>query len=149
MRTKFLVILLPLFIISFVAMAGFSYFRAGAALDSDADTIARTVGLQTAKTIQSEVHSAMLPLRAASHDDVFRSGDEAAIVAALAQLKTDDKAYTKVQFAKLDGTCVDYQGKHLQRGDRAYFKDAVSTGQPVVAKPFMGETTKKMTTILV
>ncbi len=63
--------------------------------------------------------------------------------AALAQLKEDDKAYTKVQFAKLDGDCVDYKGKHLQRSDRAYFKDAVSTGKPVVAKPFIGETTKK------
>ena len=148
-RTKFLVVLLPLFIISFVAMAGFSYYRAGAALDHDADTIARTVGLQTAKTIQSEIHSAMLPLRSGSHDSAFLSGDEQAIVAALAQLKSDDKAYTKVQFAKLDGDCVDYQGKHLQRGDRAYFKDAVASGQPVVAKPFMGETTKKMMTILV
>ncbi len=129
-RTKFLVVLLPLFIISFVAMAGFSYYRAGAALDHDADTIARTVGLQTAKTIQAEIHSAMLPLRAGSHDNVFTSGDEQAIVAALAQLKSDDKAYTKVQFATLDGNCVDYQGKHLQRGDRAYFKQAVATGQP-------------------
>ena len=148
-RTKFLVVLLPLFIVSFIVMAGFSYYRASSALNADADTMARTVGLQTAVTIQSEIHNAAQPLITSSHNPIFSSGNEAAIVKALDALKNDNRFYTKVQYATPDGHCIDYKGKRLERGDRAYFKQALSTGETVVAKPFFGETSIKMTTIIV
>ena len=112
-RTKFLVVLLPLFLVSFIAMAGISYYFAGSALDKDADTIARTVGMETAGTIKSEIHSAMLPLKAGSHNAVFLQGDDASVAAALKQIKNDYPDYMLLQYANLNGECIDSEGQHF------------------------------------
>ena len=147
-RTKFLVVLLTLFLVSFIAMAGISYYFAGSALDKDADTIARTVGMETAGTIKSEIHSAMLPLKAGSHNAVFLQGDDASVAAALKQIKNDYPDYMLLQYANLNGECIDSEGQHFQRGDREYIKKALASGETYVAKPFIGEATQKMMTII-
>ena len=54
-HTRFMVVLLPLFIVSFVLLSGITYFIASSALRENARTIASGIGHETASVIQSEV----------------------------------------------------------------------------------------------
>ena len=57
-RTKFLVVLLPLFLICFIALSGISYYVSNNALVSNADEYARAVAGQAAKELEGKGISA-------------------------------------------------------------------------------------------
>ena len=147
-HTRFMVVLLPLFIVSFVLLSGITYFIASSALRENARTIASGIGHETASVIQSEVSKILLPLQAISHNPAFASGDAKAILPILNTLKKDVPSMAQAFFVTPDGKALRADGKTLDRHDREYFVKAKETGKPYIGKPFMGSTTKKLQTML-
>ncbi len=147
-HTRFMVVLLPLFIISFVLLSGITYYIASNALHENARTIAGGIGHETASRIQSEVSKILLPLQAISHNPAFESGDAKAILPVLNTLKKDVPTMAQSFFVTMDGKALRADGKVLDRHDREYFIKAKDTGKSYIGKPFMGSTTKKLQTML-
>ena len=99
--------------------------------------------------MQISVADIQLPLKvAAAHPDAFLSGDEEKIVGELAALKKTSPLIGQVLFARTDGQTLRADGKHLDRSSRSYFQQVLKTKQPYISKPFLGETTQKMQTMV-
>ncbi|MFA6849937.1 MAG: methyl-accepting chemotaxis protein [Selenomonadaceae bacterium] len=148
-RTLFLTVLLPLFIISFIVLSGATYYIASNALNNDAVKIAQSVSQQTAAKIQVEVNSTLLPLKTASRNSAFTFGDKTTQLQALKEIKTDADSVAQTFYCTLDGKTLRDDGTYLERGNREYVKKVKNTGKPYIAKPFMGSTSKKLMTMIV
>lgn len=147
-NTRFMAVLLPLFIVSFILLSFITYKIASDALHENAVTIAKGVGNQTAIQVQSEVTNVLLPLKVASHDPAFASGNRDAILKVLNNIKSDSQTIAQTFFVALDGKALRADGKTLDRHDREYFIKARDTGSAYIGKPFMGSTTKKLQTMI-
>lgn len=147
-RTKFLVILLPLFILSFVILSGISYYLANASLLSNADKIACSLGNQIAAQIHAEMLEPTVRLDDLARNSSLRQGDEAARMAILTAPLTSDSNVAQYFYVELDGKALRNDGKHLDRGDREYIKIPRQTQKPYIATPFMGESTGKLMTMM-
>ncbi|WP_196603021.1 methyl-accepting chemotaxis protein [Pectinatus frisingensis] len=149
-RKKFLAILLPLFIISFVVIAGLIYYMADKMLNESNERIAKNISQQVSSSIEAEVSKTLLPLKAGSHNAIFyEPGNETAKLQALAEIKSDDSSVAETFYVDLNGNALRGDGTYLKRGDREYFKKAVETKKPYIAEPFMGSTTQKLMTMVV
>jgi len=148
-RTLFLTVLLPLFIISFIILSGATYYIASNALNNDAVRIAQSVSQQTAAKIQVEVNSTLLPLKTASRNSAFTIGDKTTQLQALKEIKTDADSVAQTFYCTLDGKTLRDDGTYLERGDREYVKKVKDTGKAYIAKPFMGSTSQKLMTMIV
>ncbi len=148
-NARFMMVLLPLLALCFVLISGVTYFMARASLSRNEVTVARCLGSEAALRMQISVADIHLPLKvAAAHPDAFLSGDEGAIVEELIALKKTSPLIGQTLFALPDGQTIRADGKHLDRGSRSYFQEVIRTKEPYISKPFFGETTKKMQTMV-
>ena len=148
-NARFMMVLLPLLTLCFVLISGVTYYMASEFLSRSEVTVARCLGNEAALRMQISVADIHLPLKvAAAHPDAFLSGDEGAIVAELIALKKTSPLIGQTLFAYPDGRTIRADGKHLDRGSRDYFRTVVRTKEPYISKPFLGETTKKMQTMV-
>lgn len=148
-RSNFLVVLLPLFIISFVLMSVFSYRIASESLSQYSDDLVRATGEAARITLRDDVGAVLTPLKGISKYDVWINGDEAAKVKALKEVQNDHPSILSIMVTDKDGKAIRQDGKKLDRGNRDYFKTAMSTKKPYVSAPFRGSTNPHMMTMLV
>ncbi len=147
-RAKFLAVLLPLFLVSFIVLSGISYYVSSVALDKDADRIARRTGGQAGEYLDKLVTEKSIRLEELADNPAMRGSDRAAKIAALAAMKGRTKGFDMVAYADLSGKAVSDQGVDMDRGDREYFKQALSTGKPVMTGPSVSGTTGKLITVM-
>jgi methyl-accepting chemotaxis protein len=144
-----MIVLLPLLAFCFVLISGVTYYMARESLSKNAVTVARCLGNEAALRMQISVADIQLPLKvAAAHPHVFLSGDEGEIIQELIALKKTSPLIGQTLFALPDGRAIRADGKHLDRSSREYFQKVVRTKQPYISKPFLGETTRKMQTMV-
>ncbi len=144
-----MMVLLPLLALCFVLISGVTYYMASESLSRSGVTVARCLGNEAALRMQISVADIQLPLKvAAAHPQAFFSGDEGAIIEELIALKKTSPLIGQTLFALPDGRTIRADGKHLDRSSREYFQKVVRTKQPYISKPFLGETTKKMQTMV-
>lgn len=86
-RIKFLVILLPLFMISFICISGISYYLANTSLLKNADKLAGTLGQQIAAEVSADMMEPAIHLKDLTKSPMVRQGDEAAKIKELAAAK--------------------------------------------------------------
>ncbi|MBO5515648.1 MAG: GGDEF domain-containing protein [Schwartzia sp.] len=148
-NARFMMVLLPLLALCFVLISGVTYYMASESLSRSAVTVARCLGNEAALRMQISVADIHLPLKvAAAHPDAFLSGNEDAILQELNALKKTSSLIGQTLFAMPNGQTLRADGKHLDRSSRAYFQKVVRTGEPYISKPFLGETTRKMQTMV-
>ena len=148
-HARFMMVLLPLLALCFVLISGLTYYMARESLSEGGVLVARCLGNEAALRMQISVADIQLPLKvAAAHPEAFLSGDEDAILRELNELKRTSPLIGQTLFARPDGQTLRADGKHLDRGSRAYFRQVLRTGEPYISKPFLGETTKKMQTMV-
>lgn len=148
-NARFMMVLLPLLALCFVLISGVTYYMASEFLSQSEVTVARCLGNEAALRMQISVADIQLPLKvAAAHPRAFLSGDEGEIVAELIALKKTSPLIGQTLFAYPDGRTIRADGKHLDRSSREYFRTVVRTREPYISKPFLGETTKKMQTMV-
>ena len=148
-NARFMMVLLPLLALCFVLISGVTYYMASESLSGSAVTVARCLGNEAALRMQISVADIQLPLKvAAAHPNAFLSGDEGEIIGELVALKKTSPLIGQTLFAYPDGRTIRADGKHLDRSSRDYFQTVVRTKEPYISKPFLGETTKKMQTMV-
>ncbi len=147
-RSKFLAILLPLFLVSFIILSGISYYVSNNALVSDADKIARRTGGQAGEYLDKIMTEKSIRLEELADHPAMRGTDRAAKIAALAAMKGRTQGFDMVAYVDLNGKAVSDQGVDMDRGSRDYFKQAVSTGKCVMTGPSVSGTTGKLITIM-
>ncbi len=148
-NARFMMVLLPLLALCFVLISGVTYYMASEFLSRSEVTVARCLGNEAALRMQISVADIQLPLKvAAAHPNAFLSGDEGEIIGELVALKKTSPLIGQTLFAYPDGRTIRADGKHLDRSSRDYFQTVVRTKEPYISKPFLGETTKKMQTMV-
>lgn len=147
-RTKFLIILLPLFILSFIILSAISYYLAHTALLNDADKIARSLGDEIASDIKNEMAEPMIRLDDLAKNQYIIHGDDATRQVILTTPKSNTSNVAQYFYTDINGQAIRDDGKHLDRGDRDYIKIPKQTQNPYIAAPFLGESTGKLMTMM-
>lgn len=147
-RAKFLAILLPLFLVSFIVLSGISYYVSNNALIDDADRIARRTGGMAGEYLDKVMTEKSIRLEELADHPAMRGNDRAAKIAALAAMKGRTQGFDMVAYVDLAGKAVSDQGVDMDRGSRDYFKQVVSTGKPTMTGPSVSGTTGKLITIM-
>lgn len=147
-RAKFLAILLPLFLLSFVVLSGVSYHVSNNALVDDADKIARRTAGEAGEYLDKVMTEKSIRLEELADHPAMRTGDRAAKIAACAAMRARTKGFDMVAYADLSGKAVSDKGVDMDRGSREYFKQVVATGKPFMTGPSVSGTTGKLITIM-
>ena len=146
---RFMMVLLPLLALCFVLISGVTYYMAKDSLSYSSVLLARCIGNEAALRMQISVADIQLPLKvAAAHPHGLLSEDEEEVLRELVALKKTSSLIGQILFAKPDGKTLRADGKHLDRSSRAYFQKVLRTKEPYISKPFLGETTQKMQTMV-
>lgn len=139
---------MPLFIVSFLLLTALTYDMASDALMDDEIKLSKSIAGEMALRIQLSVTNVQLPLKMAAGKSAFMSGDDEMILPVLLQLRELHPIITQTFFIHPDGMMLRADGKILDRHTREYYKKVVATHEPYISKPFMGETTQKMQTMV-
>ena len=146
--TKFIVVLMPLFIVGFVLLSSISYYIANQSLRTDADEIARGIGSQIAVQIDKEISGKMIRLDDLSSVQALSHGDNAAKVQILAAAKQRTSGFDMVCYTDLSGKTINETGQIMERGDRDYIKKVRETKKPYMSGPSISGTTGQLITVL-
>lgn len=147
-RTKFLLMLLPLFIVSFIVFFGISYYMSSRALNRNADLIAQGVGENIALQVEKDQVEKEGRLDALAHDLDILHGDKAAKVRALAGAKSRSQGFAMLAYSDLNGQAVSDKGQDMDRASRDYIKAVKETKKPYITGPSVSGTNGKLIVIM-
>lgn len=150
-RTKIIVVLVPLFIVSFGVLSAITYYAANQTLLKDADTIARGVGLQIAAEIDKAMDEKMIRLEELVSTEGLIYGDNAKRAQLLADLKKRSPGFDILGFSDMNEAVVTNSGLVSKPGERkepAYITKVKKTQKPYISDPSVSGTTGKLITSL-
>lgn len=133
-RTKFLLTLIPLFLISFIMLSSVSYYVANRALmDSSVET-AKAVSDKFSTQIKDIIDEKMIRLEDLSRDDILIGTDDASKVKLLQSTLKEVKGFDSLLLTDSKGSGVNSKGQHLNRADREYIQQVIKTKKPYVSE---------------
>lgn len=147
-KNKFLVVLIPLFAICFIALTFISYRITGNALEENAGTLGAEIGSKFAYEVQGQMMERYARLEELANNPTMVSGDEAAIIAALHDLQIRVPEFDMVTYLGLDGQALTDVGNKMDRSDRPYYKIVKETKKPYTNQPSISGTTGQMISVL-
>jgi len=148
-RTKLLLVLVPLFIISFAVLAGVSYYLSSQSVQKSMDTIAMNLGTDYSTRIQSDIQGRLSHLEDLANSKSFETGaDKEQMVEVLAGFKKRNGDFDAATFVGLDGNAIHDAGQVVNRSDRDYVKAVLATKKAYVSNPVISGTTGKMSVVL-
>ena len=146
--TKFLVVLLPLFFVSFLALSGISYFTARGLLLEDAGENAELIGRNTVLKLANEVERKADLLDGLSRNPLILHGTREERMAALQATKSQMESFAMVAFSTPEGQAYSEQGQDMDRSSRDYIKKVRETKKPYFAAPSVSGTTGKLICVM-
>lgn len=146
--TKFLVVLLPLFLVSFLALSGISYFTARGLLLEDAGENAELIGRNTVLKLANEVERKADLLDGLSRNPLILHGTREERMAALQATKSQMESFAMVAFSTPEGQAYSDQGQDMDRSSRDYIKKVRETKKPYFAAPSISGTTGKLICVM-
>ena len=147
-KTKFLMVLLPFFLISFVIFSVISYQICNEELVEDADNNARTIGQQVSVSLEKMIQEKAIRLQELASNPAIVSGDHDAKLAALQEVQKHTVGFDMVAVTDAKGTAFNEKDKIMERGTREYFKKVMATGKPFMTGASISGSTGKLITIL-
>jgi len=148
-RTKLLLVLVPLFLVSFVLMAGLGAYFNTKALQKSTDATVLALGSDYAHRIQYDIQERLAHLEdLASMKTVKEGADKEQMVAVLAEFKSRLGDFDTVAFIAPDGSATYFDGAVKNNSDRDYFKQIMATKQSCVSQPLVAKSTGKLSVVL-
>jgi methyl-accepting chemotaxis protein len=148
-RTRLLLILLPMIFVILAMLSGVSYYLSKQALTQSVNETAMAVGTDYSVRVQSDIKLMLAQLDDLANTPLFHVGvDKPQIVTAMAEMKKRLGSFDRITFISLDGSAVNSEGQASYFGDRDFFKKVISTKQAVVSDPLVAKTTGEMSLIL-
>lgn len=147
-RMKFLAFILPVVLIGFLVFFGASYKTASDMLDVNAETIGVGIGKQAGLDARRVFERNKAHLEDLSREAAILSGDRAAKMTALRELKAHTDMFANVSYIGLDGKGFDIDDHDFDRNSRDYFKRAVQTKSAVISEPVISTITGKVIVVI-
>lgn len=146
-KNKFLAVLLPVFIISFAALAGVSYYflqdtlvrNATADLEMQAKSFSRSTG----KNVQARFDL----LNEVAANTVLRTADDVAKTKFIQEAQKRD-GFPTMSYLDLQGKGFGSDGKAADRSDREYYKAVMKTQAPYMPAPVLSVISHTLTVVL-
>lgn len=152
-RTKFLIVLLPLFIFSFVILSAISYYLASTYLTNSALTLASALGERFALDIRLQVSEKMNHLEDIAAAPPVKTMNEQTVVDRLAAEKKRRDGYTTLFFINLQDPAFNYgvtaEGKKFDYTTRSYTGHILKSQKSYVSEPNKSSSTGKLSVMLV
>ncbi|EIW19455.1 MULTISPECIES: methyl-accepting chemotaxis protein [Pelosinus] len=148
-QTRFLIMLLPLFILSFGLLSSVSYYLSNKYLIHSVNETAASIGTDYANKIQFDLQEKLIRLDDLANTQRIKNGtNKTEIVQALAETQKRIGYFDVVFFVSLDGSGVLSDSSTAQYGDRDYYKKVLSTQKPVISDPLVSRTTGKLSVVI-
>jgi len=149
-RTKLLLVLVPLFVISFAILAGISYYLSRQALQESAASLAMAAGSDYSKRMEADIEELFTHLEDLAHTKrIMEATDKEQMAEALAEFKNRIGEFDALLFIGTDGNSVYSDGRTGYNGDREYFRQVSATRKPYVSEPVVSKSTGKLSVVLV
>ena len=146
-KTKFLLVLLPLFLLSFAVFSTISYNLCNEALIKNADENARAISNEAAISVEKYIVDKTVRMQDLSLNPSIVNGDHAAKLAALKSAKDSSNDLAMTAFVGTDGKGFSHKDEAIDRGSRDYFKQVMQTGAPCMTGTMVSGTTKELITL--
>ena len=146
-KTKFLLVLLPLFLLSFAAVATISYNLCNKSLIENADENARAISSQAAVSVEKYIADKQVRMEDLSINPSIVNGDHSAKLKALLESKNRSADLAMTAFIGPDGKGFSHKDEAVDRGGRDYFKYVMQTGNPCMTGTMISGTTKQLITL--
>jgi methyl-accepting chemotaxis protein len=148
-RTKFLIILIPLFLLSYAILASLSYYLANEALTKSNKETACEIGKRFSIQIFSEVHQNMIRLEELADSSSVQSGDKKQVGAVLIAAKARLREFESIYFIDLTGRAVSGDGKEYNYSDQEYFRRVIQTKKTFISHPVPSKSTGELSVVMV
>ena len=144
-RSRLLIIILSLLVVSLGFVAGLSYYFSKQYLTRSVDETAFAIGSDYANRIQAIEGEMLVRLQEISTTQRFRSGtDKEFIVFTMNEAFKRIGKFDVMTFISMDGTGTRSDGSTINLSSRQFFKDAVSTQKPLISEPVVAAATGKL-----
>lgn len=147
-RTRLLLIILPLMIISLGAVAGLSYYFANQYLSRSVEETAMSLGSDYSNQIMALINERVIEMEGLASNQVMHSNDTLQIVNALSETAKRTGNFDNINALSLDGSGVRLDGSKTNVADRDYFKAVSSTKQNYISDPSLTRGTGKLGVII-
>lgn len=145
MRTRLLLIFLPIFILSFGVLSCSSYYLSQKALGRSVDETAVAVGNDYANQIRADVDRKVLRLEELASNPVVQSGnDKMQIKETIAAANKRTGEFDSIYFMWPNGAGIRGDGSSSQNKGADYFEKVVSTQKLYVSNPRIARSTGKL-----
>jgi methyl-accepting chemotaxis protein len=148
-RTRLLLILLPLVFIILSVLSGISYYLSREALTQSVNETAMAIGTDYSTRLKNNVDLMLSQLDGLASTPTFRAnGNKAEILAALAELKKKSDVFDAVFYIGVDGKGYNQSEEVTNISDRDFYKKATTTKQKVISDPLVSKTSGKLAVVL-
>ncbi|MDR3269917.1 MAG: methyl-accepting chemotaxis protein [Peptococcaceae bacterium] len=148
-KFKLLIVLIPIFVISFLVLSGTSYYFAKHSLTKSNDELASAVSSRYALEIQTYMDKIAGYLQIVSTMQVVKSGeDKEQIVAVLADVFDKVGVFDVLFYITPDGEAFRSNQTSFDASERAYFIKVKETKQSVVSDVMISSSTGKPSAII-
>lgn len=148
-RTRLLVMVLTVMLISLVVLSGLSYYFSKQILSESVDETINAIGANYAKQIENSIQQRVNYLQGIIQNPNIRPNtDRQSMIAALAGALKNNNDFDTINFVYIDGTTVRFDGKILNLADRRYLQQTIKTKQVVISEPIVGRGTNKAMVVI-
>ncbi|WP_018211447.1 methyl-accepting chemotaxis protein [Desulfitobacterium hafniense] len=144
-KYKLLLVFMPIFLLSFIALSAISYYLSSSALSQSVEETGMAVGREYAVRVEGYIEQAIIQQEAFAAEIVYMGAleDQQQLVKTLEWGKSRSKVLESAVFIAPSGAAVRSDGTTVELGDRDYFKKVLATKSPVVSELVTSRTTGK------
>lgn len=141
LKGKFLITVVPLFVIMFMIMTQVGYYLASNALSESAENTVNALASQYAAESYNRMHDKVARLEELATNSAIVSQNQAAIIPVLAAAKQRNLGYSTMFCIDMNAKGVTSEGKQFDYSDRAYYKHVMQTKKAYISDPVVSKTT--------
>lgn len=148
-RTRLLIILLPVIFVILSVLSGVSYYFSKQALTKSVEDTAKAISSDYSNRVQTDVELLIAEMNDLANVDFVREGtDKTRVIAAMSDMKQRLGVFGVMSYASPDGSAITSDRKTTSYKDREYFKKVMSTKKPAISEPTVSKTTGKLVVVL-
>lgn len=148
MRTRLLLMILPLMIVSLGTVAGLSYYFANQILSRSVDETVVSIGTDYSNQIKGNISERVIELEGLASNQAMKGNDTTQIVKALNETYKRTGNFDNINAILPDGSGVRFNGTTTNVSDRDYFKAVVNTKQVYISDPLLAKVNGKLSMII-
>lgn len=144
-KYKLLLVFMPIFLMSFIALSVISYYLSSHALSKSVEETGMAVGREYAVKVSDYIEQAIIQQEAFAAEIAYMGAaeDQQQLVKALEWSRSRSRVLESTVFIGPSGSAVRSDGTTVELGDREYFKKVMETKSPVVSELVTSRTTGK------